>query len=139
MIVGVDLRKDPAILEPAYDDAQGVTADFSRNLLVRANRELGADFDIAAFAHRARYDVPSGRIVINLESLADQTVRLPASDGPDALIPFAKGERVHTEDSYKYSVDGFKALSRAAGFRPAAHWTDAHQLFSVHYLETAGD
>jgi len=139
MIVGVDLRKDPAILEPAYDDAQGVTADFSRNLLVRANRELGADFDIAAFAHRARYDVPSGRIVINLESLADQTVRLPSSDGPDALIPFAKGERVHTEDSYKYSVDGFKALSRAAGFRPAAHWTDAHQLFSVHYLETAGD
>jgi L-histidine N-alpha-methyltransferase len=133
MIVGVDLRKDPAILEPAYDDAQGVTAAFSKNLLVRANRELGADFDVDAFAHRARYDVPAGRVEIHLESLADQTVRIGKT-----AFHFAKGERVHIEDSCKYSVQGFKALARAAGFRPTAHWTDPAQLFSVHYLETAG-
>ena len=136
MIVGVDLRKSPAILEPAYDDALGVTADFSRNLLARANRELGADFEIGAFAHRARYDIPSGRIVINLESLQDQTVTVPSDDGP-VEIPFAQGERIHTEDSYKYSVEGFRALARAAGFRPTAVWTDKDQLFSIHYLETA--
>jgi L-histidine N-alpha-methyltransferase len=131
MIVGVDLRKDRAILEPAYDDAQGVTATFSKNLLVRANRELGTDFDVDGFAHRARYDAASGRIEIHLESLADQTVHIG-----DVAIPFAKGERVHVEDSYKYSIEGFKALARAAGFRPTAHWTDPAGLFSVHYLET---
>jgi dimethylhistidine N-methyltransferase len=132
MIVGVDLRKDPAILEPAYDDAQGVTAAFSKNLLVRANRELGADFNPNAFAHRARYDISKGRIEIHLESLVDQTVRLGA-----ATFHFAAGERVHVEDSCKYSIEGFKALARAAGFHPAAFWTDEQQLFSVHYLETA--
>jgi dimethylhistidine N-methyltransferase len=133
MIVGVDLRKDPAVLEPAYDDAQGVTAAFSKNLLVRANRELGADFDPDAFAHRARYDIPKGRIEIHLESLIDQTVHLGA-----ASFHFARGEKVHVEDSCKYSVEGFKALARAAGFRPTAVWTDPNHLFSVHYLETAG-
>ena len=134
MIVGVDLRKDRAILEPAYDDAQGVTAAFSKNLLVRANRELGADFDVDNFAHRARYDAASGRIEIHLESLARQTVHIG-----DVAIPFAKGERVHVEDSYKYSLEGFKALARTAGFRPTAHWTDPADLFSVHFLETAAD
>ena len=132
MIVGVDLRKDPAILEPAYDDAQGVTAAFSKNLLVRANRELGSNFDVDAFAHRARYDVAKGRIEIHLESLADQIVHLG-----EAAFAFAKGERVHVEDSCKYSLEGFKAVARAAGFRPTMHWTDENQLFSVHYLETA--
>ena len=132
MVVGVDLRKDPAILEPAYDDAEGVTAAFSKNLLVRANRELAADFDVDAFAHRARYDIPKGRIEIHLESLADQVVHLGEQD-----FHFAKGEQVHVEDSCKYSVDGFKALARAAGFRPTVHWTDPNELFSVHYLETA--
>jgi dimethylhistidine N-methyltransferase len=131
MVVGVDLRKDRAILEPAYDDAQGVTAAFSKNLLVRANRELGADFVVDAFAHRARYDSARGRIEIHLESLDDQAVHLG-----DRIFTFAKGERVHVEDSCKYSIEGFKALARAAGFRPTAHWTDAQELFSVHYLET---
>jgi dimethylhistidine N-methyltransferase len=133
MVVGVDLRKDPAILEPAYDDAQGVTAQFSKNLLVRANRELGADFDLDAFAHRARYDVASGRIEIHLQSLEDQTVRIGM-----AAFRFRRGERVHIEDSYKYSVEGFRGIARAAGFRPAAVWTDPDRLFSVHWLETAG-
>jgi dimethylhistidine N-methyltransferase len=132
MIVGVDLRKDPAILEPAYDDAQGVTAAFSKNLLVRANRELSADFDIDAFAHRARYDVARGRIVIHLESLKAQIVHVG-----DVAIAFGAGERIHVEDSCKYSIEGFKAVARAAGFHPARVWTDPKRLFSVHYLETA--
>jgi dimethylhistidine N-methyltransferase len=131
MIVGVDLRKDPRILEPAYDDAAGVTAAFSKNLLVRANRELATNFDVDAFAHRARYDIASGRIEIHLESLVDQSARI----GP-VTVTFAKGERVHIEDSCKYSIEGFKALARAAGFRPTTHWTDPDNLFSVHYLET---
>ena len=131
MVVGVDLRKDASILEPAYDDAQGVTAEFSRNLLVRANRELGADFDVNAFAHRARYDVAHGRIEIHLESLKRQTVTIGK-----VAIPFGEGERIHTEDSYKYSLDGFRGIARAAGFRPAAAWTDPDRLFSVHWLET---
>jgi dimethylhistidine N-methyltransferase len=139
MVVGVDLRKDPAILEPAYDDAEGVTAAFSKNLLVRANRELGANFDVDAFAHRARYDVARGRIEIHLESLKDQTIAIPDGDGGAARIALTKGQRVHVEDSCKYSIEGFRDLARAAGFRPAAVWTDPDQLFSVHYLETAAD
>ena len=134
MVVGVDLRKDAAILEPAYDDAEGVTAAFSKNLLVRANRELGSDFDADAFAHRARYDAARGRIEIHLESLEEQTVHIGG-----AALPLLAGERIHVEDSCKYSIDGFKDLARAAGFRPVQVWTDADQLFSVHWLETAGD
>lgn len=132
MVVGVDLRKDASILEPAYDDAQGVTAEFSKNLLVRANRELGADFDLHAFAHRARYDAAHGRVEIHLESLKAQTVHI---DG--LALPLQAGERIHVEDSYKYSIDGFRGIARAAGFRPAAVWTDPARLFSVHWLETA--
>lgn len=137
MVVGVDLRKDAAILEPAYDDAQGVTAEFSKNLLVRANRELGADFDLDAFAHRARYDAARGRIEIHLESLKTQTVTIPDGHDGTARIALLKGERVHVEDSCKYSIEGFKTLARAAGFRPVQVWTDPDQLFSVHWLETS--
>ena len=138
MVVGVDLRKDAAILEPAYDDAEGVTAAFSKNLLVRANRELGADFDADAFAHSARYDAVRGRIEIYLVSLENQTVRIP-SDAGEVRIAFVKGERIHVEDSCKYSVEGFRTLARAAGFKPAAVWTDPGRLFSVHWLETGAD
>lgn len=134
MVVGVDLRKDAAILEPAYDDAQGVTAEFSKNLLARANRELGADFDLAAFAHRARYDAMHGRIEIHLESLKRQAVRIGR-----ARVELGEGERIHVEDSYKYSLDGFRGIARAAGFRPVQVWTDPDKLFSVHWLETADD
>ena len=132
MVVGVDLHKDAAILEPAYDDAQGVTAAFSKNLLARANRDLDADFDLDAFAHRARYDAVRGRIEIHLESLKRQTAQVG-----DVAVRLAKGERIHIEDSCKYTVDGFREVARASGFRPAAVWTDPAQLFSVHYLETA--
>ena len=130
-VVGVDLRKSPAVLERAYDDARGVTAAFSKNVLARANRELGADFDLDRFAHRARYDEACGRIEIHLESLADQTVRVQAR-----AFALRAGERIHIEDSCKYSLTGFRDLARAAGFIPSAVWTDADELFSVHYLST---
>jgi dimethylhistidine N-methyltransferase len=132
MVIGVDLRKSPEIIQRAYDDAQGVTARFSKNVLARANRELGWDFDLDRFEHRARYDAPHGRIEIHLESLTDQTVR-----GPGFQVDLTAGERIHIEDSYKYSVTGFGDLARAAGFSCAAVWTDAEQLFSVHYLQTS--
>jgi dimethylhistidine N-methyltransferase len=130
MIVGVDLVKSRDILEPAYDDAEGVTAAFSLNLLARANRELGADFDLPAFAHRSRWDAVGGLIEIGIESLKDQTVHVAGH-----AFRFAKGERIETEHSYKYPVDGFQAMARRAGYRPEAVWVDPDQLFSVHYLK----
>ena len=129
-LVGVDLRKAQDILEPAYDDAQGVTARFSLNLLQRANRELGADFDLGGFRHEARYLEDEGRVAIHLVSRADQTVRLGGR-------PFhvKAGERIHIEDSWKYSLDGFRRLAREGGFEPLEVWTDSGRLFSVHLLE----
>jgi dimethylhistidine N-methyltransferase len=132
MLVGVDLRKDPAVLERAYDDAQGVTSRFTLNLLARANRELGTDFDLKGFRHDAEWEDAQSRISINLESLKDQTVHL---DG--AAYAIARGEKIHTEYSYKYTVEGFAGLARRAGFAPKAVWTDAEGMFSVHYLEVA--
>ncbi len=131
MLVGVDLRKDPAILNAAYDDAAGVTAAFSSNLLVRANAELGADFDLDGFVHQARYDSERGRVEIHLRSLRRQTVHVAGR-----TFQFADGEGIHVEHSYKYSLEGFKDLARRSGFEPAAVFTDPAGLFSVHYLAT---
>ena len=131
MIVGVDLRKDPDVLHAAYDDAQGVTAAFTLNLLNRANAELGADFDLGQFAHDAHYNAEKGRIEIHLASLARQQVRIGSS-----VFGFEAGERMHVEHSYKYTLEGFQDLARRAGFAPTAAWTDADALFSVHYLTT---
>jgi dimethylhistidine N-methyltransferase len=131
-LIGVDLRKDPAILEPAYDDPQGVTAEFSLNLLARANREIGADFRLDQFRHEADYDPRTGRVAIHLRSLADQTVRVGAH-----AFHLVAGEAIHIEDSWKYSLDGFRALARRAGFEPVDYWIDAADLFSVHLLEAA--
>ena len=131
MLVGVDLRKDVGILHAAYDDAQGVTAAFSLNLLARANRELGADFDLGGFRHEARYDQGRGRIEIHLRSLKAQTMRLAGRD-----FAFGVGERLHVEHSYKYGIDQFQEMARTAGFEPAAAFTDPDELFSVHYLTT---
>ena len=133
MMVGVDLKKDEEVLNAAYDDAQGVTAEFSLNLLARANSELGADFDTRRFAHDARYNPDKGRVEIHLRSLADQTVAIAGH-----AFDFAAGEKIHTEHSYKYAVGEFQALARRAGFEPAAVFTDPGQLFSVHYLTTPG-
>ncbi|WP_296819194.1 L-histidine N(alpha)-methyltransferase [Brevundimonas sp.] len=132
-LVGVDLRKAADILEPAYDDAQGVTSAFSLNLLRRANRELGADFDLGRFRHEARYLDEEGRVAIHLVSQADQTVRLGG-----AVFALKAGERIHIEDSWKYSLDGFRRLARKGGFAPLEVWTDAERLFSVHLLEAVG-
>ncbi|HEX8233993.1 MAG TPA: L-histidine N(alpha)-methyltransferase [Caulobacteraceae bacterium] len=133
MIVGVDLKKDPQLLHNAYNDARGVTAAFSTNLLARANRELDADFDLSAFRHDARYNPEQGRIEINVRSLRDQTVRVSGR-----AFRFAAGEPLHTEYSYKYTVEEFAALARRSGFESRRVWTDPQQLFSVHWLAIAG-
>ncbi len=130
LLIGADLVKDPAILHAAYNDAQGITAEFNKNLLVRANRELDAAFDADAFAHYAFYDPRECRIEMHLVSLADQCVRVG-----EETLSFAAGEAIHTEDSHKYTVASFQALARAAGFHPAAVWVDPDRLFSIHWLE----
>lgn len=131
MLVGVDLKKDPQRLHAAYNDAQGVTAEFNLNLLRRINRELAADFDLSLFRHVAFYDVAAGRIEMHLESVQTQTVTISGR-----TFAFGAGERIHTENSYKYSVAEFQRLAQATGFRAQAVWTDAEQLFSVHLLGT---
>jgi dimethylhistidine N-methyltransferase len=129
MLVGVDLKKDPGLLHAAYNDAQGVTAAFNLNLLRRINRELAADFDLAAFRHVAFYDAAAGRIEMHLESLQVQTVTVGGHS-----FAFDAGERLHTENSCKYSVGEFRRLAQAAGFRPERVWVDADRLFAVHLL-----
>ncbi|MBE9155423.1 L-histidine N(alpha)-methyltransferase [Nodosilinea sp. LEGE 06152] len=130
LIVGVDLKKSAAILEPAYDDAQGVSAAFALNVLTRINRELGANFDLTQFEYRAHYNEKAGRIEMAIASLCDQTVRLG-----DAEISFKAGETLRTEHSYKYTVNEFQLLAMEAGFQPVQVWTDKHQLFSLHHLK----
>ena len=132
MLVGVDLAKDAVRLNAAYNDRRGVTAQFNLNLLARINRELGADFDLAAFRHLAFYNEPLGRIEMHLLSLASQRVTIGRR-----VIRFRGGESIHTENSCKYSVSGFQALARGAGFDPAACWVDGERLFGIHYLEVA--
>ncbi|MEX0745456.1 MAG: L-histidine N(alpha)-methyltransferase [Phycisphaeraceae bacterium] len=129
-LIGVDLKKDVSILIPAYNDKAGVTAAFNLNLLARINRELDGDFDLTRFAHEATYNARAGRIEIYIVSLADQTVRVKGHG-----FTFAKGERIHTENSHKYTVAEFQALARSAGWRPAKVWTDPANLFSLHLLQ----
>lgn len=131
-VVGVDLIKDAVILNAAYNDAAGVTARFNLNLLAHINRALGADFDLDCFAHRAFYNRARNRIEMHLASLKRQKVKLCG-----ATIAFRAGETIHTENSYKYSVESFGALARGAGWTPLAVWTDANNLFSVHALALA--
>lgn len=129
MLVGVDLKKDPAILHAAYNDAAGVTAAFNLNLLARINRELDGDFDVERFAHVAFYNPAHGRIEMHLESQVAQDVSVAGR-----RFHFARRERIHTENSYKYGVAEFHEVASAAGFRPVAVWTDPERLFSLHYL-----
>lgn len=129
LVIGVDLRKDKSVLEAAYDDPQGVTAAFNLNVLARINRELDADLDLRAFRHRAWYDETLGRIEMHLQAERDQTALIGG-----ARIAFARGETIHTESSYKYTVPGFQSLAARAGFQPAACWVDAAGLFSIHYM-----
>jgi dimethylhistidine N-methyltransferase len=129
LLLGADLVKDPQVLHAAYNDAQGVTAAFNLNLLERANRELGADFALAQYAHYAFYNAPQQRIEMHLVSRADQVVQWPG-----ARFALAQGESLHTENSYKFTVAGLRALAQDAGFRPGPVWTDPDRLFSVHWL-----
>lgn len=129
LLVGVDLVKDPAVLHRAYNDAEGVTAEFNKNLLVRANRELGAGFDVDAFFHHAFYDPRQQRIEMHLVSAKRQTVTLYGE-----RFLFDEGEAIHTEISCKYTVEGFQHLAREAGLQPKAVWCDPQRLFSVHWL-----
>jgi dimethylhistidine N-methyltransferase len=130
MIVGIDLIKDETVLNAAYDDAAGVTARFNLNVLTRMNRELGGNFDLSAFRHRAYYNAADRRIEMHLESLKDQTVTVAGH-----TFAFREGETIHTESSYKYTVDSFRALATGAGWRPAATWTDPLGYFSIHALK----
>ena len=129
MIVGVDLVKDPATLETAYDDDAGVTAAFNLNLLSRINRELAGRFDPAAFAHRAVFNSQASRIEMHLVAREEQAVLI----GSDTFT-FAAGETIHTESSYKYTAATFRALAERAGWTWLTVWTDPEALFSVHAL-----
>lgn len=129
LLIGVDLRKDPDVLAAAYNDARGVTAAFNLNLLVRANRELDSDFDVAAFRHEAVYDPERGRIEMRLYSRGQQEAHLGGR-----TIPFADGEYILTEVSHKYSIAGFQQLAARAGWRAKSSWTDPKDWFSVHHL-----
>jgi len=129
MLVGVDLKKTPQVLHHAYNDAQGVTAQFNLNLLARANRELGARFEISQFQHRAIYNEVAGRIEMHLVSRRPQIVPV---DGQ--CFAFTSGEPIVTEHSYKYTIEEFHQLAASAGFAVARSWTDARRWFSVHYL-----
>jgi len=132
MLIGVDLKKDRAVLDAAYNDAAGVTAAFNLNLLERINRELDANFDLDAFEHRAGYVERRGRIEMHLRSLRDQEVRVAGRK-----IHFAAGESIHTENSYKYSVDEFRELAARARWRMTHSWLDERALFSVYLLKPA--
>ena len=114
-------------LDAAYNDAQGVTAEFNLNLLQRINRELGADFQVKRFRHKAFYDAVLGRIEMRLESIYSQFVHVAGR-----RVDFAPGETIHTEISCKYSISEFQDLGKKAGFSPEKVWTDLEQLFSVH-------
>jgi dimethylhistidine N-methyltransferase len=126
LLMGVDLKKSKTILERAYNDSAGVTAQFNLNLLARANRELGSDFDLANWRHRAIYNEKAGRIEMHLISLRSQTVNIA-----DAAFSFAPGEHIITEFSYKYSPSEMIALAAAVGLRFEKIWTDEQKLFGL--------
>lgn len=133
LLIGVDLPKDPLILNAAYDDAQGVTAAFNINLLARINRELGADFDLTTFRHHAFFNSDESRVEMHLVSRIDQMVRV---DGES--FHFHAGETIHTENSYKYDIETFHRLAAGAGFAAEQVWCDRDELFSVHCLVVRG-
>jgi dimethylhistidine N-methyltransferase len=132
MLVGVDLKKDATVLHAAYNDSRGVTAAFNLNLLARINRELGGDFDLRRWRHYAFYNAPMGRIEMHLASTAGQTVNVG-----NHRFHFARGETIHTENSYKYSTEEFGALAELGGFALRKVWTDPKALFGLFGLAAA--
>jgi L-histidine Nalpha-methyltransferase len=129
LVAGVDLLKDEKTLKLAYDDPAGVTAAFNLNMLERINREFGPAFELDGFSHEARFNKEKSRIEMHLVSGRDQVVDLLGHQ-----FAFHRGETIHTENSHKYTVDGFRALARLAGWTPNRVWTDANKLFSIHEL-----
>lgn len=134
LLIGVDLKKDERILNRAYNDDQGITAQFNLNMLHHLNHTLAADFHPEHFQHQAFYNPEKGRIEMHLECTMAHQIRLNGE-----VIEFARGERIHTENSYKFAIDEFHQLAANAGFRPQNVWTDPDQLFSVHFLVPASD
>ncbi|HEX6866329.1 MAG TPA: L-histidine N(alpha)-methyltransferase, partial [Caulobacteraceae bacterium] len=128
-VVGVDLVKEPAVLIRAYDDAQGVTAAFNKNLLARINRELDGDFDLTAFAHEAVWNPNKSRVEMHLKSLKDQTAHAGGH-----TFRFAEGETIHTENSHKFTPEGFSRLAEEAGWRTLKLWTSPAPAFAVFML-----
>jgi dimethylhistidine N-methyltransferase len=131
LLIGVDLKKDPAVLHSAYNDKEGVTAAFNLNLLQRINRELDCDFQLDCFEHYAFYNPREGRVEMHLISQREQAVHLD-----NFTFLFAKGESIWTESSYKFTLDEFAQMAATAGFKVERVWTDERQWFSVQYLVT---
>lgn len=134
-LIGVDLRKEKDVLERAYDDSEGVTSEFNKNLLHRMRNELGADLDLDGFRHVAEYDVDTGRVGMFLESMGRQTIRIE-SIRLDVVL--ADGERIHTESSFKYSFDEIESVAQSAGLHVVDRWLDEAQRFSLNRLVHAG-
>ncbi|MDE0801592.1 MAG: L-histidine N(alpha)-methyltransferase [Rhodospirillaceae bacterium] len=132
LVIGVDLKKDPRLLQAAYNDQQGVTAEFNLNLLTRINRELDGNFDLNAFTHDARYVNDKGRVEMHLISQKEQVVTISGH-----AFNFKQDESIHTENSHKYDIAEFHDIGRETGFEPSQTWTDSNELFSVHYLKVA--
>ncbi len=129
LVIGVDLKKNPDLIEAAYNDGEGVTAAFNLNMLRRINQELDGTFELDAFTHEAHYDSEKGRIEMHLISSKDQSVSIN-----DHTFHFKRDERIHTENSHKYDIEEFHEMGRAAGFETEHTWTDENDLFSVHYM-----
>lgn len=130
LLIGVDLKKGREVLEPAYNDAQGISAAFALNVLTRMNRELNANFDLNNFSYDAVYNTKAGRVEMYIVSLKSHIVKIGGQP-----IAFAAGERLQTEYSYKYTVSEFQAIAKKAGFLPGHVWTDERQQFSIHHLQ----
>jgi len=129
LLIGVDLQKDPEVIEDAYNDSAGVTAEFNLNMLTHLNRDYGANFDVEEFEHSDNYDPEEGRVVIGLVSQADQVVEIG-----DTEFEIADGEKILTEYSHKYTLKGFEKMANDAGFEVTRVWTDENELFSVQFL-----
>ena len=129
LLIGADLQKDEDVLHAAYNDETGITAEFNRNILRRINNEFGANFELASFHHEARYNPDEGRIEMYLECLKPQTVSVGRE-----TFEFTRGERILTEHSHKYTLDGFSNMAAEAGFSVERVWTDSRDWFSVQYL-----
>ena len=130
MLIGVDQIKPIETLEQAYNDKKGVTAEFNLNLLERINKELNGTFNLESFIHKAIFNAKRSRIEMHLHSTCQQTVHVNGH-----AFSFSEGESIHTENSYKYSAEGFCSIAKAAGWRPVKHWQDPNEWFGLHYME----